>query len=62
MAVVIETLVFCDECQDNCCGDDRNETAYNIRRSRREHGGWIMRNGKDYCPACVEKLSLRKTK
>lgn len=56
MSVVIETVVFCDECGDQCYGDDRCYTAASIRRSRKL-AGWIQRGSRDYCGVCVAKLS-----
>jgi hypothetical protein len=52
MSYAIETLVFCDDCQDNCGGDDRGQNLKTIR-SRRGKWGWIQRGQKDYCPKCA---------
>ena len=55
MSVVIETLVFCDRCGENSCGDDREQTAKAIRKSRKS-AGWIQRGSKDYCGECADKI------
>lgn len=55
MTVIIETLVFCDGCGENCSGDDREQTAYHIRKSRKECG-WVQRGKKDYCAECKGTL------
>lgn len=60
MSVVIETLVFCDGCDENCGGDDRGYNAKRIRE-RRKLGGWIQRGSKDYCPRCAGKLKDERT-
>lgn len=55
MSVAIETVVYCDGCGENCCGDDRNYTAKEIRKSRKIDG-WKQVGSKDYCPECYKKL------
>jgi hypothetical protein len=55
MSVVVETLVFCDSCGDNCGGDDRSFNARHIRANRKK-GGWVQRGAKDYCPNCAVKF------
>ena len=53
MSVVIETLVICDACYENCGGDDRSYRAKLIRKLRKRYG-WIQRGSKDYCPECAK--------
>ncbi len=53
MSVVIETLVFCDDCSHQNSGDDRALNARQIRASRKQ-SGWIQRGSKDYCPDCAK--------
>ena len=55
MSVMIETLVFCDGCGENYGGDDRERTAYMIRKTRKEHQGWVQRGKKDYCDECKHR-------
>lgn len=52
MSVVIETLVLCDDCGEQCGGDDRSQTATQIRASRKR-AGWIQIGSEDYCPNCA---------
>lgn len=57
---VIETLIFCDGCNENCGGDDRGHTAKHIRHSRALHDGWVYVRGKDYCQKCAEKRGIKR--
>lgn len=59
MSVVVETLVFCDGCEDNCNGDDRSYSAGEIRRHRKLNG-WIQVGAKDYCPDCAAERARKK--
>lgn len=61
MSIIIETLVFCDGCNDNCAGDDRSSNARQIRRDRKLYG-WIQIGSKDYCGLCAPKHQKRKSK
>lgn len=54
MSVVKETLVFCDGCSDQLCGDDRSCSAKVIRKNR-ALVGWIQVGSLDYCPRCAEE-------
>lgn len=54
MSVVIETLVFCDDCGHQCSGDDRAKTAAMIRKGRKA-SGWIQIGSKDYCEKCASR-------
>ena len=54
MSVIIETLVQCDGCGENCAGDDRSWTAREIRRARSKWG-WKQVGKRDYCEVCVAK-------
>lgn len=60
MSVIIETILFCDDCAEQCGGDDRSQNAKAIRAARKEDG-WIQRGSKDYCPKCAPEYQ-RKTK
>ena len=55
MTVVIETLIFCDGCNENYNGDDRYKTAKEIRKDRKNNMGWVQRGSKDYCEICKYK-------
>jgi hypothetical protein len=54
MSVVIETLVICDGCGENCSGDDGGKNARDIRATRKLYG-WIQRGSLDYCEICANK-------
>jgi hypothetical protein len=54
MSVVIETLIFCDECGQQNFGDDRHLNAAEIRRNRKK-AGWIQIGSKDFCDECAPK-------
>ena len=60
MSVVIETLIYCDGCQENCRGDDRDWTARLIRASRKKHKGWEQIGSQDYCDRCKRTKKIRK--
>jgi hypothetical protein len=53
--VVKETLVICDGCGEQCGGDDRNESAAQIRKARKTVG-WTQRGKKDYCADCSDNI------
>ncbi len=59
MSVVIETLVFCDDCGDNATGDDRSFSAAHIRENRKQ-AGWIRVGSKDYCGNCAPNHRRKK--
>lgn len=54
MSAVIETIVLCDECGEQCSGDDRHSPAHVIRKLRSQFG-WIQKGSKDYCQNCAPK-------
>lgn len=60
MSVVIETLVVCDDCGDNCACDDRCDNAKQIRASRKR-AGWIQIGSLDYCDRCAPNHRKRTT-
>ena len=59
MSAVTETIVLCDDCGDQCSGDDRNLPAYRIRENRKRHG-WIMVGKRDFCEKCAPNNQPRK--
>lgn len=60
MSIVVETFLICDGCNTNYGVDSRHLSA-GAHRANAKQDGWKMKNGKDYCPECAEKL-IRKTK
>lgn len=54
MSVVIERLIFCDECSYNKSGDDRNYLTIKEMRTTRKAEGWVQRGSKDYCSDCAQ--------
>ncbi len=61
MSVRIETLVFCDGCDDNSSADDHSLTAKEIRKNRKLEG-WIQVGSKDFCAECAVKRKEKKEK
>jgi hypothetical protein len=61
MSVVIETLVFCDDCGQNNTADDRSLNARMIRAARKKWG-WIQVGSKDYCGECAPKHKIKHAK
>lgn len=49
--VVKETLVICDGCGEQNNGDDREATAAQIRKERKETG-WTQNGKEDFCADC----------
>lgn len=58
MSVVIETLVICDGCGEQMGGDDRSQTAKQIRAKRKKWEGWVQRGSKDYCLGCASEKKI----
>ena len=57
MSAVKETIIYCDQCGENHGADDRNQSAYEIRKNRKTWG-WIQRGSKDFCcPECEKKYN-----
>jgi hypothetical protein len=54
MSAVIETIVLCDECGEQCGGDDRYKPAWKIRLDRKSDG-WTQMGKKDFCGNCSKK-------
>jgi len=59
VSAVIETIVLCDECGNQCSGDDRNLPARRIREQRKRIG-WIQIGSRDYCQECAPKHKTKK--
>jgi hypothetical protein len=57
MSVVIDRFIYCDDCGDNICGDDRTSSLKIIRQSRLD-AGWVRRGRKDYCEVCSAKRGI----
>lgn len=59
MSATIDTIVQCDDCGEQCSGDDRHLPAYRIREQRRRVG-WIQIGSRDYCEKCAPKHKTKK--
>lgn len=59
MSIVIETFLICDgHCGTNYGVDNRHQSGQ-AHRANAKQEGWIVKNGKDYCPDCTRKLSKK---
>lgn len=57
MSIRKDVWVCCDNCGE--CAFP-SHTAKQARSEAKELGGWIHWNGKDFCPACKDKMIVKK--
>lgn len=66
MTAKIDTVITCDggdKCPlDTAYGGDASYRSASIHRSTYWIDGWVYRKGKDYCPACAERLGFSQAK
>lgn len=64
MSVSKQTFIYCDG-GEPCPQYDEDQVPYTVdgatetaadQRATFPTNGWLYRGGKDYCPACVERL------